>query len=118
MSLTYTWSITGMKTNENDAVVQTYWKKTGTDDDGNVGTFSGATPFNIQEGQELVPLDRLTEEQVLDWIKSVVVGDYEQHVNGQILKDLIRSKAVVKDIKLPWAPEEPAAPVVNGQPTV
>ena len=118
MSLTYTWAITGMKTNEIDAVVQTYWKKTGTDDDGNVGTFSGATPFNIQEGQELVPLDRLTEEQVLDWIKSVVVGDYEQHVNGQILKDLNRSKAVVKDIKLPWAPEEPAAPVVNDQPAV
>jgi hypothetical protein len=113
MSLTYTWTITGMKTNDADAVVQTYWKKTGTDTDGNVGSFSGATPFKIAEGQELVPLDRLTEEQVLDWIKSVVVGDYEVHVNGQIVKDLNRAKAVVKDIKLPWAPEEPAAPVVT-----
>ena len=117
MSLTYTWAITGMKTNEIDAVVQTYWKKVGTDADGNVGTFSGATPFKVAEGQELVPLDKLTEEQVLNWIKSVVVGDYEQHVNDQIVKDINRNRAVVKDIKLPWAPEEPAAPAVNSQPT-
>ncbi len=110
MSLTYTWSITGMKTNEIDAVVQTYWKKTGTDANGNVGVFSGATPFQIAEGQDLVPLNQLTESQVLDWIKSVVVGDYEVHVNNQIQKDLDRNRNVVKDIKLPWAPEEPAAP--------
>lgn len=111
MSLTYTWAITGMKTNEIDAVVQTYWKKTGTDANGNAGVFSGATPFTIAEGQELVPLAELTETQVLDWIKSVVVGDYETHVNGQIQKDLDRNKVVVKDVKLPWAPEETAAPV-------
>ena len=111
MSLTYTWSITGMKTNENDAVVQTYWKKTGTDANGNVGTFSGATPFKIAEGQDLVPLDQLTETQVLDWIKSLVTGDYVTHVDSQIQKDLDRNKSIVKDIKLPWAVEEPAAPV-------
>lgn len=113
MSLTYTWAITGMKTNQNEAVVQTYWKKVGTDADGNVGTFSGATPFKIAEGQDLVPLDLLTETQVLDWIKSVVMGDYETHVDGQIQKDLERNKNVVKDIKLPWAPAETAAPVMT-----
>jgi hypothetical protein len=118
MSLTYTWSITGMKTNENDAVVQTYWKKVGTDANGNVGTFSGATPFKIEEGQDLVPLGQLTETHVLNWVKSMVVGDYETHVDSQIQKDLDRNKSIVKDIKLPWAPEEPAAPVVNNQPTV
>ena len=111
MSLTYTWSITGMKTNEIDAVVQTYWKKVGTDANGNVGTFSGATPFKIEEGQDLVPLDQLTETQVLDWIKSIVTGDYETHVDSQIQKDLDRNKSIVKDIKLPWATEELAAPV-------
>jgi hypothetical protein len=116
MSLTYTWSITGMKTNENDAVVQTYWKKTGTDANGNVGTFSGATPFKIAEGQDLVPLAQLTETQVLDWIKSVVTGDYETHVDSQIQKDLDRNKSIVKDIKLPWAPEEPAAPTEPAAP--
>ena len=113
MSLTYAWSITGMKTNENNAVVQTYWKKTGTDANGNVGTFSGATPFKIAEGQNLIPLEQLTETQVLDWIKSVVVGDYENHVNSQIQKDLDRNKSVVKDVKLPWAPDEPAGPAVT-----
>lgn len=110
MSLTYTWAITGMKTNEIDAVVQTYWKKTGTDANGNVGVFSGATPFTIAEGQELAPLAELTETQVLDWIKSVVVGDYETHVNNQIQKDLDRNRSTVRDVTLPWATEEPAAP--------
>ena len=115
MSLTYTWSITGMKTNGTDAVVQTYWKKTGTDADGNVGTFSGATPFKVAEGQELVPLDQLTEGQVLEWIKSVVVGEYAIHVDSQLQKDLDRNKSTVKDVKLPWAPEEAAAPIPPSQ---
>ena len=54
MSMTYTWEITSLKTQSQtnilgdtleNAVVQTYWKKTGTDADGNTGSFSGATPF-------------------------------------------------------------------------
>ena len=53
MSLTLSWSVTGIKTRDQvnsegetltNAVVQTYWKVVGTDAEGNTGEFAGATP--------------------------------------------------------------------------
>ena len=116
MAITYTWSITGLKTkNEGDntnAVVQTYWKKIGTDENGNEGTFSGATPFTSVDvpAGEFVAFEDLTEETVLDWIKSVVVGNYEQHVNGQIQKQIDDKITPVVEASLPWAPAPAPAP--------
>ena len=52
MAITYTWEVTSLKVKDvsdtkANAVVQTYWKKIGTDENGNTGTFSGATPFTV-----------------------------------------------------------------------
>ena len=114
MAVTYTWAVTGLKTkNEtnadgvvlNNAVVQTYWKKTGTDENGNEGTFSGATPFTAADvpAGEFVAFESLTEEIVLGWIKAVVVGTYEEHVNGQIQKQIDQSINPVVESAMPWA---------------
>ena len=113
----YTWKITGVKTldtNEvENAVVQTYWEKIGTDSDGNEGKFVGATPFSQStvDPENFVPFTQLTEELVLSWIQSVVVGPYEEHVNTQIQKQI--EAKVVKQPTLPWAPEEVVEPVVE-----
>lgn len=114
MSMTYTWKVTGLKTKDEgsnaSAVVQTYWEKIGTDSNGNVGKFSGATPFtsaNVPSGS-FVPFEELTEEIVLGWIKAEVVGSYEQHVNEQIQKQIDAAANPVVEATLPWA-----APVVN-----
>lgn len=119
----YTWKVTGIKTkNEvnNDGVVlpnavcQTYWEKIGTDSEGNEGKFSGATPFsaaNLSE-EQFQELDTLTEETVLDWIKAIVVEDYEEHVNATIQRD-IDSNAIT-DAEMPWSPETPTAAPVEG----
>lgn len=112
--MTYTWEITGIKTidvnNVENAVVQTYWKKTGTDKEGNEGTFTGATPFpqSTIDPENFIPFSELTEEIVLGWIKAVVVGSYEEHVNAQIQKQI--DSKTIKDAGLPWAPitEEPS----------
>ena len=49
MAITYTWKVTSLKTknegSNQNAVVQTYWQKIGTDENGNEAVFSGATPF-------------------------------------------------------------------------
>ena len=122
MSLTLSWSVTGIKTRDQvnsegatlaNAVVQTYWKVVGTDADGNTGEFSGATPFsaeNVPEGS-FVALEALTEETVLDWIRAVVVGDYYDHVVGIMQKQI--DDAVVQEPSLPWAPPEPEAPATE-----
>jgi hypothetical protein len=112
MAITYTWKITGLKTKDVSedkpaAVVQTYWQKIGTDEDGNEGTFSGATPFTVDPSDEsgpFIPFEELTEEDVLDWIKTVVVGGYADHVNGQIAKQIEEKISPVIENRLPWAP--------------
>lgn len=112
MSLTYTWNVTGLKVKNEEnfpnTVFQTYWRKTGTDENGVSGKFDGATPFTLDATQEsFIPFDQLTEEVVLGWIQSVVVGDYEQHVNEQIQKDYESKINPVNEIdktsELPWA---------------
>jgi hypothetical protein len=112
MAITYTWKITGLKTKDVSedkpaAVVQTYWQKIGTDENGNEGTFSGATPFTVDPSDEsgpFIPFEELTEEDVLDWIKTVVVGGYAEHVNGQIAKQIEDKISPVVENRLPWAP--------------
>ena len=113
MAITYTWKITGLKTKDVDgkpsAVVQTYWQKTGTDENGNQGTFQGATPFTVDPTDDsgpFIPFSELTEDDVLAWIKTVVVGNYEEHVNGKIAEQIEQKIAPVTDIKLPWVTEE------------
>ena len=129
MAVTYTWEVTSLKTkNETlgdgvvlpNAICQTYWKKIGTDEDGNEGTFSGATPFsgeNLTE-ENFQQFDVLTEEIVLGWIQAIVVDGYEEHVNGQIQKQIDEQVTPITETSMPWAPEEteetegaPPAPV-------
>jgi hypothetical protein len=126
MAVTYTWEVTSLETkNEtlDDGVVlpnticQTYWKKIGTDEDGNEGTFSGATPFSAENLTEenFQQFDVLTEEIVLGWIQAIVVDGYEEHVNGQIQKQIDEQVTPITETSMPWAPEEtegaPPAPV-------
>ena len=59
MAVTYTWKVTSLKVKDvsedrTNAIVQTYWTKTGTDEDGNQGVFSGATPFTLNPPEEPV----------------------------------------------------------------
>ena len=116
MAITYTWEVTSLKTkNEGDnlnAVVQTYWKKIGTDENGNQGTFSGATPFTSVDvpAGEFVAFEDLTEETVLGWIQAVVVVIYEEHVNGHIQNQIDDKIAPIVESSLPWAPAPAPAP--------
>jgi hypothetical protein len=110
MAITYTWEITELQTLNTpdlpEVVVQTRWKKIGTDENGVSAHFPGATPFSpstVTPGT-FVPFNELTEAIVLGWIQSVVIGSYETHVNEQIAKG-IAAKAV-QTPPLPW--ETPA----------
>jgi hypothetical protein len=109
MSITYTWKIKSLKTHNTDTqnkfVFQTYWTKTGTDENGNEGVFSGATPFSPTSNENFVPFESLTEEVVLGWVKEVVIGDYEEHVNAQIQKEIDKTLALAQDTSMPWASE-------------
>jgi hypothetical protein len=112
---TWTWEVTGLKKKDQvnsegatlqGAVVQTYWKVTGTDGSGNTGEFAGATPFsaeNVPAGS-FVDFSDLTEETVLGWIKAVVNGDqgYADHISGRVKLQI--DEAGIEDADMPWAP--------------
>jgi len=109
----YTWEITSLKkTSEGtieDAIVQTHWTCTGTDSDGDSGTFNGATPFALDEvnPDNFIPYAELTEAVVIGWVQAVVVGAYKDHVDGQITKQIALKKQPVDEVQsteLPWAP--------------
>ena len=117
MAITYTWSLTSLKKKNtgdlNDIVVQTYWQKKGTDADGHEGVFSGATPFDPDQvdPDNFTTFEDLTEEQVLNWIKAVVVGNYEQHVNEKIAEQIEAKKNPVSEVSsgaFPWSPANTA----------
>jgi hypothetical protein len=117
MGLTYEWKLIGLKKQNSDnvdeAIVGTNWKLTATDEDGNVGTFTGATPFNINtvNTASFIPYNELTEDIVLGWIKNHVSGsgpsNYMDHINGVILKEIASKKWTqidVNEYNLPWSP--------------
>jgi hypothetical protein len=120
MAITYTWKLTSLKKMAvgtfDDFVCQTYWKKIGTDSDGNVGEFSGATPFTPAADADpatFAKFEDLTETQVLNWIKSRVIDGYEAHVNEQIQKQIDAKKnpiTEVQDGNFPWSPPSSDTP--------
>jgi len=126
MAITYTWAVTGLKKktegSNTDAVVQTYWTKTGTDDSGNAGTFHGATPFTSADSDPFIAFADLTEANVLGWIKAVANdgGSYEDHINDQIQKQIDEITTPVVEADMPWAPaaeesEDPTPPADSGE---
>ncbi len=112
MAITYSWKVTGLRTrNEGsytDAVVQTYWQKIGTDENGIQGIFSGATPFtaeNVPEG-EFINFENLTEEIVLNWIISSIPQRFDEHMNERIQEFIDLKINPIVDRELPWATEQ------------
>lgn len=112
--MNYTWELTNLKRKNTDTIqniiVQTNWKKIGTDENGNIGSFSGATPFELStvDPDNFVSYEDLTEEMVLGWIQSIVIGSYEEHVNGKITEQIeaIVSPVVSVTGGFPWQPED------------
>jgi hypothetical protein len=124
MALTYAWKLTGLKKGNTesaqDVVIGTRWELTGTDEDGISGTFSGATPFKLEnvEFHNFVPYQDLDQDTVIGWIQAEVVGGYKDHVEQKILAQIEAVKNEIKDVQaaeFPWAEPvvEPEAPVTT-----
>jgi len=112
MAITYTWAVTGVKATtvagNTEYVIQTYWTKTGTDENGNTGMFSGATPLTPDPSQtSFVPYDQLTQDIVLSWIQPLVTGSYETHVNNVIAEQIAAKIDPVTEPALPWVEPTP-----------
>lgn len=112
MAITYEWTVTSMKViNENDfenVVIQTYWTKKGTDENGNDGSFNGATPLDQSsiDPNNFIPFEELTETIVLGWIQSSITD--QSHIDYQIQKQIDMKKNPVIEKKTPWSTDPSA----------
>jgi hypothetical protein len=116
--MNYTWKLKSLKRKDSEElkniIVQTYWEKIGTDEDGNTGSFQGATPFDLTtvDPDNFVEYEDLTEEMVLSWIQSIVVGLYADRVNKEIADQIEEKKNPTVEVfsGFPWDPEEEVTP--------
>ena len=117
MAWTYTWDIERLKVKDEvnsdgetltNAVCNTYWKITGTNDDGDSASWSGATPLSAANVSlaNFNDFASLTETQVLGWIRAIVETDngYMNHINEQLQKAIdLENEEEVDSEGLPWS---------------
>jgi hypothetical protein len=113
--LDYEWKLTGLRkvntSGLDGVVIGTNWKLTGIDADGFSGSFTGATPFKVENMNtaSFTQFNDLNENTVLSWIQGEVFKhpSYWEHINTQVLKFIRDNKSPVETIfenDLPWSP--------------
>tara|TARA_R100001463_G_scaffold22330_3_gene53527 strand:+ start:280 stop:639 length:360 start_codon:yes stop_codon:yes gene_type:complete len=119
MNITYTWKITAMKMAPaldglSDVITNVQFEYKGTDSDSGFShSFMGAIPIGKPESSNFVPLADLTENEVIEWVKSIYNLD---HPNEQIEKG-IENQIVPEDKEapLPWEPEQESDATLDAQ---
>ena len=107
MTITYTWSITSLKTAPaleglSDVVTGIRFNYTGTDENGNTHTFNGAVPVGAPDSENFKPLAELTEAEVIAWAQANHPTD---HMNSVIERAIAKQVAPTDvEVALPWAP--------------
>jgi hypothetical protein len=91
----YTWTISRIGkrnvTNANgdvltDAIVMVKWKKSGTDADGNVGTYLGTSTLDLTNTStgDFVAFDSVTTDDLLSWVQSGISESLMQKIDDMI----------------------------------
>ena len=108
MSVTYNWTIVQMDAypeyeGQPDVVFTVHWTLSGHDAVYAGGVY-GSVAVAVAPGAALTPYDKLTEEQVVGWVKDALgekqVADYEANVAQQIAD---QANPPVVTPPLPWA---------------
>ncbi len=112
--MNYEWTVTNLTSatifDLNNVVINVKWTCKGTDENGNFGSFYGATPLTTQDidPATFVPFDQLTEELVLSWVQLIVINnkEYWQHIQKVINTEIVKkSENINPNAPLPWNPE-------------
>ena len=111
MSIEYTWEIKSLKTKDEgsyqDIVRFVHWTKTGVDENGKIGVFTGTLPMltDIPEEYQFIPYTELTKEIVLNWVQDSIDEGFDTFINNQIKKQIDHQYGI--DVGLPKSPNLP-----------
>lgn len=115
MAITYSYKITSMKKAPSldgltDVITNVRFTYTGVDENGNEGSFQGATPMPSPNAENFTPLLDLTEADIIDWVK---VTHPTAHMQEVIERQINEKKTPTAEevTEFDWlTPETPANP--------
>lgn len=104
----YTWTISRIGkrnvTNANgdvltDAIVMVKWKKSGTDADGNVGTYLGTSTLDLTNTStgDFVAFDSVTTDDLLSWVQSGISESLMQKIDDMIADQVGNTELNISD---------------------
>ena len=110
MAITYKWEIMHFNVVDFDdkpnAIVEIFWKKTGTDEDGNFGTYNGETRFNPEIIKEaniaFSDFKKLKEKTVLKWVEDSINVNLMMLIDETIQNNLNKNKYNIRITEVPW----------------
>jgi len=112
MNVTYSYKITQMLMAPSldgltDVVTVVKFDYIGTDSDsGYSGTFNGSIPVGTPDPNNFVPLQDLTEDEVIQWVVATYLSwDHPQEVISNQINNQITPEN--ENAPMPWAPEPP-----------
>jgi hypothetical protein len=109
MAITYTWNVVQMdahpeKDGLTDVVFTVHWTLNGDDGEGHTGSAYGSVGVTLDEGGDCTPYDKLTQKQVVGWVKDSLgdeqVASLETSIANQIKQQI---KPTVVTPPLPWS---------------
>jgi hypothetical protein len=86
-----------------DVVTRVRYDYKGIDENGNEGTFAGATPMPLPDSEHYKPFEELTEDDVISWLEAVADKPHMQEKIANQIEAKIAPKYV--DTPLPWDPQ-------------
>jgi hypothetical protein len=108
MTTTKTWYINQMdvypeKNGLTDVVFTVHWSLIGDDGEGHTGSAYGSVGVTLDEGGDYTPYDKLTQEQVVGWVKDALGEEQlallEINIGNQIEEQI---NPTVITPQLPW----------------
>lgn len=96
-----------------DVVTRIRYNYTGVDEDNSLSAvFAGSTPVPSPiSGSEFIPLQDLTEAEIVSWLESIVNPEHMQEVIAKDISNQIAPK--YEPTPLPWASNEEVVPPVE-----
>ena len=96
---TYTWSIQQMDRLTSDGfVVTVHYNVSAVDGDYNASTY-GTVGYTEQPGEQYIPYDQLTEQQVVGWVQESLGKDT---VEASLSAQIEAQKNPVQESGMPW----------------
>ena len=113
MAITYTWKITGVKKAPSldglsNVITHVNFDYTGSKGSGNnkkESTFHGACPVGAPDSENFIDIDKVTEENVIEWAKANHPVDHMNEVIGKKIAEMeAPTNVVVDSTELSWLP--------------